>query len=284
MFEGVIFPLRLGGLPSQFARTCPSRPPFFCPHLAMPLLYLDDSGSVENPAEEYLVLGGVSILESEVQRVTQKLDHLAETIHPEDPDSVEFHASEIFARRKNSVWRDMKREEVQGIIQSVLRILSESRDSVQVFACAVHKKSFPKDDPMKLAFEDLCSRFDFYLKRISAEDNRQYGILILDNSSHETILQKMARDFRTLGNQWGKKIRTIVDTPLFVDSRVSRIVQLADHVAYAVFRRYNAHDTKYFDIIASKFDSVGGVVHGLSHKQKYNPKCMCIACITRHKS
>jgi len=90
----------------------------------------------------------------------------------------------------------------------------------------------------------------------------------------------MAREFRTLGTQWGV-IRNLADTPLFIDSRASRLVQLADHVAYAVFRRYNACDANYIDVMSAKFDSVDHVVHGLSHKQRHDPHCMCIACFSR---
>lgn len=64
------------------------------------LLYLDDSGSASNVNEQYLVLGGVSVFEAQSHWVTRKLDRLAEGIVPEDPSGVEFHASEIYARRK----------------------------------------------------------------------------------------------------------------------------------------------------------------------------------------
>ena len=60
-----------------------------------------------------------------------------------------------------------------------------------------------------------------------------------------------------------------------------RTVQLADHVAYAVFRRYEAQDTSYFDIISSRFDEHDNKVHGLVHKQSFDPRCMCVACATR---
>ena len=249
----------------------------------MHLLYLDDSGSANNPNEEYLVLGGVSVHESQAHWVTQELDDLAQSIYPADPYSVEFHASEIFARRIDP-WRGMSREESQGVIKAVLGVLRRSYDSARAFACAVHKASYPGQDPMELAFEDLCSRFDIYLRRLRGEGDRQRGLLILDESSHETTLQRLARDFRTLGTQW-RVIRNLADTPLFVDSRASRVVQLADHVAYAVFRRYSAHDAQYFDVMASRFDSTEGIVHGLSHKQTVDPNCMCIACATRsHRS
>ncbi len=245
----------------------------------MHLLYLDDSGSANNKKEDYLVLGGVSIFEAQANWVTRKLDTLAETVYPNDPRSVEFHASEIFSRRKIP-WRGMSVEEAQCVIKAVLGVLRRSYDSARAFACAIHKASYPNQDLMALAFEDLCSRFDRYLGRLHEAGDRQRGLLILDESAHKTTLQQMARNFRTLGTQWGV-VRTLADTTLFIDSRAARVAQFADHVAYAVFRRYNARDTRYFDIIASKFDSGNGIIHGLSHKQLNDPHCMCLACMSR---
>ena len=248
----------------------------------MHLLYLDDAGSAGNPNEDYLVLGGVSIYEAQAHWFTQELDQLAATIDPGDPYSVEFHASEIFSRRTRP-WKGMSREEAQGVIKAVLGVLKRSYGTARAFACAIHKASYPNRDPVELAFEDLCSRFDMYLNRLRAEGDRQRGILILDESTQETTLQRMSKEFRTLGTRWGV-IRNLAETPLFVDSRASRLVQVADHVAYAVFRRYNASDANYFDIIASKFDASDGVIHGLAHKQTTDPDCMCIACVTRRMS
>lgn len=256
--------------------------PAWLPFLFMHLLYLDDAGSARNPNEEYLVLGGVSIFEAQAHWFTEELDKLATTIDPACPQDVEFHASEIFSRRVPP-WRGMSREEAQGVIKAVLNILRRSYESAKSFACAIHKPSYPGADPVELAFEDLCSRFDLYLSRLRGEGDRQRGILILDESTHETTLQRMARDFRALGTQWGV-IRNLAEVPLFVDSGASRLVQLADHVAYAVFRRYNASDSTYFDMIASKFDAAEGVVHGLAHKQAVDPQCMCVACMSRRIS
>ncbi len=65
----------------------------------MHLLYLDDSGSAANKAETYLVLGGVSVYEAQAHHIALKMDDLAESIDPQNPASVEFHASAIYARR-----------------------------------------------------------------------------------------------------------------------------------------------------------------------------------------
>ena len=51
----------------------------------MYLLYLDDSGSSKNPKERHLVLGGLSLAEAQIHWVTQRLDELAQSIDPNDP-------------------------------------------------------------------------------------------------------------------------------------------------------------------------------------------------------
>ena len=60
----------------------------------------------------------------------------------------------------------------------------------------------------------------------------------------------------------GGNLRNLAEVPLFVDSQASRIIQIADLVAWAVWRRYEFQDTRYFDRIVSRFDSEGGVLHG----------------------
>lgn len=135
---------------------------------------------------------------------------------------------------------------------------------------------------MEIAFEELCSRFDLQLKRIFAvEKNPQRGLIVLDESSYETSLQNLAHNFRQIGTHGGT-IANLAEVPLFVDSRASRLVQLADHVAYAVFRRYEAKDTTFLDIILNKFDSGNGKLHGLIHKQNRETSCMCPACMSRN--
>ena len=197
----------------------------------MHLLYLDDAGSVGNAKEQYLVLGGVSVFEAQSHWITQELDKLVENINPGDPHSVELHASETYARR-SAPWKGMTQSEARGTIKAVLQVLLKSYVTSRAFACVVHKASFPNQDPMEIAFEDLCQRFDFFLKRLRAGGDTQRGLVILDKSTYETTLQQMAVKFRTLGTQWNI-IQNLADTPLFVNSKASRMIQLADHVAYA---------------------------------------------------
>ncbi len=256
----------------------------------MYLLYLDDAGSVGDKGQEYFVLGGVCVFERQVRWITEGMDALAASLNPAEPHTVEFHASAILAGRR-APWRTMEKNERSKVIKKVLALLTESRritvakagtsSSTRAFACAVHKKSFPAINPVELAFEDLCKRFDMFLQRFYTTGNRpERGLIIMDSSSYETNLQELARDFRSIGTRWGD-IYNMTDVPFFVDSRASRLVQLADHVAYAVFRRYERGDALFLDAIINDFHEEEGKIHGLAHKQHVLPRCTCPACLSR---
>lgn len=243
-------------------------------------LYLDDSGSPANKKEEYFVLGGVCILDQNVRWLSKQLDDLATAIHPIDPGGLEFHASEIFSARK-APWNSIKdKKDRAKVLKDVLSPLRRVRNGM-VFACAIHKKSFQGFDPVELAFEDLCTRFELYLNRLRHQGEPHKGLIVLDESTYETSLQKLATSFFQAGTRWRNSIRDIIEVPLFVESKASRLIQLADHVAYAVFRRYEHRDLNYFDCIEGCFDCEDGKFHSLVHKQSYNPHCTCPACITR---
>jgi hypothetical protein len=245
------------------------------------LLYLDDAGSPANPAEEYFVLGGICVYEAQVDWFSRELDKLAAPFHP-NPEDVEFHASTIFSRR-DGPWKSLTADDARGVLKCVLNVAAASYETSRLFACAIHKKSYPAADPVSLAFEDLCQRFDYFLSRRRQLGDQQRGLIILDRTTRETSLQRLSREFRKSGTRWGS-LKNIADTPLFVDSRASRLVQLADHVAYAVFRRYNSGDAQYLDIIATRFDEADGVYHGLSHKHADRLNCTCHGCLSRRLS
>ncbi len=244
----------------------------------MCLLYLDDAGSPGNANEEYFVLGGVCVFEAQIDWFSRELDKLASSFG-QSPEDIEFHASTVFSRRE-APWKDLTINEARGVLKSVLHVVASSYDTVRVFACAIHKKSFADQDPVELAFEDLCQRFDYFLMRRRQQGDQQRGLLVLDKTTRETSLQKLSREFRKAGTRWGA-LKYIADTPFFVDSRASRLIQIADHVAYSVFRRYSWGDAQYLDIIASRFDEADGVIHGLVHKHADRLTCTCPACLSR---
>ena len=81
-------------------------------------------------------------------------------------------------------------------------------------------------------------------------------------SVHEVAIQNKTTVYRNIGHDWGR-LKHFAEVPAFIDSKSSRLIQLADLVAYAIFRKYSRDDDRFFSIIKSRFDSDQGQQHGL---------------------
>ncbi|WP_211099257.1 DUF3800 domain-containing protein [Skermanella aerolata] len=93
-------------------------------------------------------------------------------------------------------------------------------------------------------------------------------------------MQSLAIEFKSAGHRWGFP-RNIVDVPFFVDSQATRLIQYADLVSYALWRKFEQGDSEFFEAISSSFDSDGGAVHGLHHLKGRSEACDCPACANR---
>lgn len=231
--------------------------------LCLHLLYLDESGSANDPKQTYFVLAGVSVFERETHWVEQALNQVAQRFAPADPYSVELHGSPM--RSGQGLWRRHSKESRHDAIKDALRVgVSErSINSVRLFGAVIKKSAVSGQDPVELAFEQLTSRYDRFLKRLfSKHNNAQRGLILLDKSSTENRIQTLAREFKYEGHSWGRT-KNYAEVLVFLDSKASRLIQLADLVAFALFRLHEHNDSGFYEVIQDCFDTEGGVPHGL---------------------
>lgn len=240
----------------------------------MHLLYLDDSGSVGNASDKHIILAGISVFEKKPHWLSNKLDDLAKEVWPDSPQGLEFRGADMFGGKKH--WRGLEKPKRLEIFKRALRILSDDKH-VRLFGAAVHKGATSPDDPMEYAFEQLCMRFDKFLGRLHKTGDSQRGLIVLDDSTYETSLQQLSKEFRTIGHRWGQ-LYNLCDVPLFVNSTATRMVQYADLIAYSLRRYHENGEAEYFDIIKNKFDAEGGVLHGLIHLTPNEVACGCFSC------
>jgi hypothetical protein len=238
------------------------------------LLYLDDSGSVKNPQDRHVILAGVSVFERLPFWFSGALDNVAKKLWPTNPFELEFRGSDIFAGRRQ--WRSIDRAKRIESYCDGLQILARS-NHIRLFGAAIHKQAIAPADPIEYAFEQLINRFDLYLSRLYKLGNTQRGMIILDQGSYETALQKLAAEFRQVGHRWGQ-LRNIAEVPLFVSSKATRMIQFADMVAFAMRFYYEHGNATYIDLIKHLFDSEGGLLHGLVHYTPAGMMCNCLIC------
>ncbi|MGE5114687.1 MAG: DUF3800 domain-containing protein [Acidobacteriaceae bacterium] len=159
-------------------------------------------------------------------------------------------------------------------------------DFAKLFAECIDKTYF---NPAKAragideqAFEQLVSRFEQYLVNTSPKNGQKHnGLIVHDNN--ETIARKhtiLMREFRDNGTVWNK-IEQIIETPLFVNSSLTRLVQVADLCAYALRRYLEKAEETLFDQVFKRADRAGNKVLGVRHFA--DPKCKCQICIA-HKA
>src|SRR5258706_12849356 len=68
------------------------------------------------------------------------------------------------------------------------------------------------------------------------------------------------RRFHAQGTLWAK-VERIIETPLFVDSSLTSMVQMADLCAYATRRFFENNETDLFYRIFARFDQADGILH-----------------------
>lgn len=232
----------------------------------MHLLYADESGSITDPSQRHFVLAGVSAFERETHWVEQVLDKIAARFVPNQPHSIELHGSPM--RTGRCGWDQHPRADREQAMLDSLKFGIDDRHprNIRLFGVVLEKKNFSGQDIAKVAFEQLCSRFDQFLGRLhSLKGDTQRGLIVFDKSSTEQRIQTLAREFKYAGHSFGVT-RNYAEVPVFVDSKASRLIQLADLIAYALFRHFEHADSKYYQVIAHRFDAEGGVVHGLYHR------------------
>jgi hypothetical protein len=136
------------------------------------------------------------------------------------------------------------------------------------------------------AFEQITSRFETFLKNRSkskktdtSKRDKVFGILIHDNN--ETVAKKhtdLMTRFHERGTLW-TQIENIIETPLFVDSKLTSMIQLADLCSYALRRYFENGETYLFEHIFKRADRKYGTLVGIRHFSQQD--CTCPACMSR---
>lgn len=128
------------------------------------------------------------------------------------------------------------------------------------------------------AFEQIVSRFHRYLTNTETAAQRNYGLLVHDNN--QSVAKKhtdLMRHFHSQGTLWTTVTR-IIETPMFVDSKLTRMVQIADLCAVALRLYVEKNQTDLFRPIFARADRVLQTVVGVRHFSSRN--CVCDICTT----
>ncbi len=127
------------------------------------------------------------------------------------------------------------------------------------------------------AFEQIVTRFESYLHATSTRVTPKHvGLLVHDNN--ETVAKKhteLMKKFHDRGTQW-RNLEHVVETPLFVSSELTGMVQVADLCGYALRRYLENGEEDLFDLVFARADRIGPTAVGVRHFTR--AACLCKIC------
>lgn len=176
--------------------------------------------------------------------------------------------------RKTEPYVHLARRERKACLAELAEVVGGWTDA-KLFADACWKRHVPAGtDNFAFAFEQVVTRFHTYL--VNTGDS--LGILVQDNN--QTVAKRLTGAMRVYHAKgtFFSKIKRIVETPLFVDSELTSIVQLADLCAYATRRFFDNDERELFDRVLPRFDRNLGRLVGLRHFTAKYP-CRCDVCV-----
>jgi hypothetical protein len=182
--------------------------------------------------------------------------------------------------KETSAYIHLTYDERKQLISELAGMVS-SWNYARLFAECIDKVLY---DPLRSnstvaeqALEQITTRFEYCLLNYSNEmRNFQYGLLIHDNN--ETVSKKhtaLMKKFHKAGTLW-KEIPHIIETPLFVNSNLTNMVQIADLCAYSLRRYLENNEETLFNLVFQRADRKNGKAVGVRHFPGSN--CSCKIC------
>lgn len=197
------------------------------------MFHVDESADVLNHFH-----GGVLVDARDAAKASRMLDEIVWDASDKGACryKAELHAADIVARRGD--WRKATIDQAIDVYRRALGVLRTC--NVEVIAhganlSAVQARYGAPFDPYLWEFRNLLERLN---ERLIALDD--YAVVIADHhAAHRNRLQRDVISCREMGTGGyrDQKLLRIVDTAHFVDSRLSRMTQLADLVVFVLRRR-----------------------------------------------
>lgn len=213
----------------------------------MHLLYLDESGDPHDPNTGFFVLAGFAVFERSTHWLESSISPVAARFNPHEPSAIEFHGSPMHSAKDD--WTGISpADRVQALVD-VLSLLGNRQLKLRVFGSVIEKSTMPREQILRRSFEAVAHQFDQYLADMWAHRrDPQRGLVVCDKASYEQKLQALSSLFKHEGHAHGR-LRNFAEVPLFLDSKASRLIQMADLIAYWIFRYYQSRDDRGFQLI-----------------------------------
>jgi Protein of unknown function (DUF3800) len=194
----------------------------------MYLLYTDESGKsgLRDPIQPYHALGGVVVHDSDWLAVERDLmGRIDALVPPPRVDGWELHMTDIWNGK--GFCRRIPRATREALWGAVLDVIDAHRLTLfmMVIDKAAHVQQYAHpQSPESLVYEFMIERFDRFLHR----QGDRVGMVVADEAKgQEDTIRAAHASYRASGTSQ-QSIHYVVETPFFVPSHYSVMLQLID--------------------------------------------------------
>lgn len=167
----------------------------------------------------------------------------------------------------------LRRAERLQCVEDVAGVIA-GWNNARVFAEAISKSDFRirRATIYESAFEQVLTRYQAFLANVNSS-----GIIVHDNNTKVAPrLHTLCQKFHANGTFY-RTIPNIVETPLFVDSSLTGMIQMADVCSYALRRLLENGEDRLWNILETRVDENRGVKVGVRHYTG-SRRCTCRIC------
>lgn len=248
----------------------------------MYLFYVDESGdSSQWQNQNNFILAGVAVHEGQVRILSESLNQVQRQFFPDIRVPLEFHAQHI--RSGKGRFRDMPHEQRVALLDAAYDVIANARfPDLIAFVSAIHVSAVQSSpQALQTCLEDICGCFNIFLVRQFNAGYKDKALMIIDRSGREGRVRELMSHFEHHGTRHGY-LGNIVDVPYFAESNRTRMLQLADLLAYAAGRYFNSDDNTYINKVFPRFDGVSQRDELVGLRHIVGPTYWCDNCIAVH--
>jgi hypothetical protein len=247
----------------------------------MYLLYADESGDLRDPRISHFVVGGIAVHEDAVRPLAGATNgRINSFVGSRLGKQLEIHGGPM--RTGGALWERVPENKRHGLSRSLMRLIRDwehegSRSAVQPFVVALDRDFTAAST--ELAYGELLYLLDQFLRTGRRRGEPHNGILVADRSRYQRTIEawvELARSRARLPRQDSRRLYALAEAPFFIDSRSTRLMQLADLLAYSVFRGFSAGDWNWANEIIPAL--IAGEPGRFMHFTR-DADCQCAACV-----
>ena len=243
----------------------------------MYFLYVDGSGQTKikpnRKSNRWYILSGVIVHEGDWRDIEKNLAEVKKEAFPEqNPEDLELHAYSIWnnqvflANEKLNLTLAKKRE----VFSRVLDLVCKSKITLINTVISKDKMRARYTEPrlMEYSWMFILERFEGFLKLQPGWIND--GLVFVDSSQKvpeseiRDIIQRLVRE-----GSPQQRIDHVIEDPIFIKSHLRNLIQLADMIAYVVYKHHKGDPQfkDWFEMLKPKMYARDGRLDGSGLKK-----------------